>query len=106
MRRGMLVWGILLILFGALLLLDSTGVIDVNVWGLIWPLFLLVAGIWFVWSVLAGPEQIGEGEEAAIHRGQTSEQPMSGAQCTYPINCVSASSSMKPAMKPKVAWCS
>ncbi len=66
MRRGTLIWGAALILFGVLLLLSNAGVIDVDIWGLIWPLFLLAAGIWFVWSVLAGPERAGEAEEAAI----------------------------------------
>jgi len=65
-RRSTLFWGALLILFGGLLLLNNTGVIDVNVWGLIGPLFLLITGLWFVWAVIAAPESAGETEEAVI----------------------------------------
>lgn len=45
MRRDTIFWGSLLILIGMLILLDNAGVFgDINVWGLIWPLFLIVLG--------------------------------------------------------------
>lgn len=44
MWRGNLFWGVILVLAGGLLLLDNLGVIRVNVWNLIWPLFLIALG--------------------------------------------------------------
>jgi hypothetical protein len=66
MRRGKVIWGAGLLLLGVLLLLKNTGVLRIDIWGLIWPLFLLVAGVWIVWSVLSGPATASETEEATI----------------------------------------
>lgn len=52
-------WAIILILVGVLLILSNLGVIQINVWGLVWPLLLLGAGVWILWNALAqraGPE--------------------------------------------------
>jgi hypothetical protein len=53
MRRSSLFWGIVLVLVGAILLLDNLGFFarfNISVWTLIWPLFLIALGVW----VLAG----------------------------------------------------
>jgi hypothetical protein len=39
----------------ALILLLLGSFLDVNVWSLIWPLFLIALGLWTLWGVLAGP---------------------------------------------------
>lgn len=46
MRRGGLFWGTILILGGGLLLLDNLELINVDVWELAWPLFLIAIGVW------------------------------------------------------------
>jgi hypothetical protein len=48
MRRGSLFWGTLLILAGVFFLLDSLNIVNINVWGLIWPFFLISVGVWFL----------------------------------------------------------
>lgn len=54
MRRGTVFWGSLLILIGLLILLDNAGVFgDINVWSLIWPLFLIFLGGWILYNYLA-----------------------------------------------------
>lgn len=45
-RRNGLFWGALLILAGFLFLLDSLGLLPVSAWGLLWPLLLIVLGLW------------------------------------------------------------
>ncbi|MBT3322520.1 MAG: hypothetical protein HN392_09580 [Anaerolineae bacterium] len=46
MKTKSLFWGSLFIVAGALLLLDNLGILYVNVWKLIWPTFIIAAGIW------------------------------------------------------------
>jgi hypothetical protein len=65
MSRSTLFWGVILILIGALLLLNNLGVLDVNVWSLIWPLFLIALGLRILWGVVVGPRSV-EAEEIAI----------------------------------------
>lgn len=45
MRSGGILWGILLILAGVLFLLNSLGILAVNVWAVIWPAALVLFGI-------------------------------------------------------------
>jgi hypothetical protein len=56
MRRNSLFWAVVLILVGSALLLGN--LFNVNVWSLIWPLFLIALGSWFLWGVLAGPRPV------------------------------------------------
>jgi hypothetical protein len=65
MMRSNLFWGAVLVIIGALLLLNSLGIFTVNVWGLIWPIFLIVLGLWSLWGVFAGPRLAGT-EEVTI----------------------------------------
>jgi hypothetical protein len=60
MKRGSLFWGVILILVGALLLLGTF--LDVNVWSLIWPLFLIMLGLWILWGIVVGPRSVEAGE--------------------------------------------
>ncbi|MDD5368072.1 MAG: DUF5668 domain-containing protein [Anaerolineaceae bacterium] len=43
-------WGGALVLFGILLLLNNLGFLQVNVWGIFWPLVLIFFGIQYLWS--------------------------------------------------------
>jgi hypothetical protein len=51
MIRGRVFWGLVVLLIGVLLLLDNPGYLPgVNIWGLIWPLFLIATGGWILWN--------------------------------------------------------
>jgi len=63
MRRRDLFWGSALVLLGALFLLGNT--LGMNIWSLVWPLFLILLGLWVVWGVASGGEAV-EAEEATI----------------------------------------
>ncbi len=65
MRRNSLFWAVILILVGALLMLNNMGIIQINVWGLIWPLALISIGVSILWGVFFGGRS-SEMVEAAI----------------------------------------
>lgn len=51
MRSGAMFWGGSLILLGVIFLLDNLGFFgDVNIWGLLWPIFLIALGVWLIWG--------------------------------------------------------
>jgi len=53
MRNSAIFWGGLLILLGFILVLNNLGLLgNIDVWGLIWPLFLILAGAWVLWGTL------------------------------------------------------
>ena len=66
MRNGSAFWAIVLIGVGCLLLLDNFGLfggLRFGIWDLIWPLFLILLGVWFISRVLwrtapAEPEHV------------------------------------------------
>ena len=60
MRKSNLFWAVILILVGILLLLNSLDILNVDVWGLIWPLFLILLGIWTLWGVFFSRQSIEE----------------------------------------------
>jgi hypothetical protein len=53
MRRGTMFWGVAIILFGAMLLLDTLGLFKFN-WGVAWGLLLILGGAWFLWAAYFG----------------------------------------------------
>lgn len=58
MRNGSVFWAIVLIGVGSLLLLDNFGLfaaLRFGIWSLIWPLFLILLGIWFILRALWRP---------------------------------------------------
>jgi hypothetical protein len=65
MRRTTAFWAVLLILLGALLLLNNAGVLDVSIWKLVGPLFLIALGAWIVWGIISG-RRPAEAEEVTI----------------------------------------
>jgi hypothetical protein len=65
MSKSNLFWGLILVLLGTLLLLNSVGILSVNVWSLIGPLALIAFGLWVLWGVFVGGPS-AETEEATI----------------------------------------
>ncbi len=63
--RGSTFWGIILVLVGIVFLLNSMGLLAVNAWNIIWPLFLVVLGIWCMWGAFFGRGSV-KTEQAAI----------------------------------------
>lgn len=69
MRSASLFWGAVLIFLGGLFLLSNLGVFTVDVWGVIWPVALILLGVWLLWGRL-------------FRRGETLEHaniPLEGA---------------------------
>jgi hypothetical protein len=48
MRRGNWFWGLLLVLGGALLLLQNLGIVSINAWGIFWPLAVILLGLFLL----------------------------------------------------------
>lgn len=63
MRKGTIFWGVIIILIGAVLLVNNFVKVDIG--RLIWPLLMIVLGVWVLWGVFAGPRSF-ETEEASI----------------------------------------
>jgi len=58
MKRQSLFWGTIFIFAGALLLLDNLGFLRVNIWSLVWPSFIIAAGVWTLWTASQGAEAL------------------------------------------------
>ncbi len=65
-HRNSLFWGVLLVLFGGLLLLNTLGILSIHVWNLIWPLFLIMLGAWVLLGVLIRPSDRDRVAENAV----------------------------------------
>ncbi len=48
MRSGRIFWGLIAILAGIALLMNTLGLIRVNFWAIFWPGLLIAAGLWFL----------------------------------------------------------
>ncbi|MCJ7718214.1 MAG: cell wall-active antibiotics response protein [Anaerolineales bacterium] len=58
MRSNRMFWAILLIGLGFLFLANNLGLMSINVWGLIWPAFLILLGISFLMRNARGSEEL------------------------------------------------
>ncbi len=58
MRTNRMFWAILLVGLGFLFLANNLGLMSVNVWGLIWPAFLILLGISFLLGNVRGSEEM------------------------------------------------
>ncbi len=65
MKRNTVFWGAILILVGALLLLDNLNILPFSVWGLLWPLLLIAAGVWVLLGV-SGSRRSVEAQQVSI----------------------------------------
>lgn len=64
-RRNGVFWAFVLIIGGVLLLLNNLNIVQIS-WAVIWPLFLVALGLWFLWGALIAPRRTLEVEEATI----------------------------------------
>ncbi|MBN2549966.1 MAG: hypothetical protein JXB15_12460 [Anaerolineales bacterium] len=48
MRSNTIFWGTILVLLGVLLLLSNMGIVTANIWGIIWPIGLILFGVWII----------------------------------------------------------
>ena len=58
MRTNRMFWAILMVGLGFLFLANNLGLMSVNVWGLIWPAFLIMLGISFLLGKTRGSEEM------------------------------------------------
>jgi hypothetical protein len=71
MRRGAWFWGAVLVFFGVLFLLQNLGILSVNLWQVVWPVFLVLLGVWILFGAVLGKREI-ETQHVTI--------PMDGAE--------------------------
>jgi hypothetical protein len=48
MRKSHLFWGMILVLGGVVLLLNTMGILRFNIWSVLFPVFLVALGLWFL----------------------------------------------------------
>jgi hypothetical protein len=61
-----------LVLIGGLLLLDNLGLLgNIHVWDVIWPLFLIVLGVWMLWGGLVRRSQQVEHQSIPLRGAQS-----------------------------------
>lgn len=65
MKGRNLFWGLIFLIVGGLLLLNNLDIVDVNIWGLIWPAFLIIAGVWTLFVATSSRQSL-EIEEVSI----------------------------------------
>jgi hypothetical protein len=65
MRNNSMFWGTILLLGGILLLLDRLNLLPVSVWDLLWPVLLVLLGIWILVGSLT-TRRVLEDEHAVI----------------------------------------
>jgi hypothetical protein len=68
MLRASLFWGVMLIIVGLLLGAQAAGLIQGNIWGYIWGLFLLGAGIWLLFTGFRSPKAYRPGRGTSVAR--------------------------------------
>lgn len=72
MRRGSMIWGIIILVAGVLFLLDNLGFLPVDAWKVVFPAALIILGLWF----LLGPSLVSKNlptEEVSVPLDGTAE---------------------------------
>src|SRR4030042_5041339 len=46
--RSNIFWGTLIVIIGGLFLLENLGILNVNIWNLLWPFCLIAMGAWII----------------------------------------------------------
>lgn len=64
-RRSNLFWGGVLVILGAVFLVDSLGILTINIWGIFWPLLLILFGAWVLMGYFFRGSPV-EGEAASV----------------------------------------
>lgn len=64
-RSSNIFWGCVFLVLGGLFLVDSLGILDLNLWGILWPLMLMLFGVWVMVGYFRREEPLA-GEEASI----------------------------------------
>ena len=54
MKRNSLFWGMAFILFGALMMLQTLGLMHFNIGRLFWPAMVILLGVWVLWQAQSG----------------------------------------------------
>ena len=72
MRTNRMFWAILLVGLGFLFLASNLGFITVNVWGLFWPVFLILLGIFILIGYSRGPYSMVQEEGSVDLEGAAS----------------------------------
>ena len=70
MRFNTIFWGIMLICLGVLFLLNTLGILQVNLWGIILPLLLIFLGAWILLGVVFNKRKL---EHAAVSLDNASQ---------------------------------
>jgi hypothetical protein len=70
MLRASLFWGLMLIVVGLLLGMQAAGLITGSVWGYLWGVFLLGAGIWMISSAYYNPKKHRAGKGVSVNRNE------------------------------------
>jgi hypothetical protein len=55
MKTNRIFWGLAIMLFGSVLLVNSLGLVHINVWKFIGPGFLILLGLWFIYNAILHP---------------------------------------------------
>ncbi|HVN56420.1 MAG TPA: DUF5668 domain-containing protein [Anaerolineaceae bacterium] len=76
MRNNRLLWGLILLIIGVLLLLQNLGLLSINIWGLLWPLFLILLGAFMIWG-LTSRRRPSETRQLSIPAGSAQEAVVS-----------------------------
>jgi hypothetical protein len=71
MRNQRVFWGVIVLLIGVVFLVDNLGIININVWGIIWPIFLIMFGLQ-LFLTASQKRRFSEGEKLQL--------PLDGAQ--------------------------
>jgi hypothetical protein len=66
-RSSNIFWGLVLLVLGGLFLVDSLGIVSINLWGVLWPLLLILFGLWVLLGYFyKGKPAVGEPDSISL----------------------------------------